>query len=725
MSLSKRFHPFLVLTLPLGLFLSQCGKKEETPAPGSTAVTPSAPAPKPPTLADHAGKLGFAAKLPASTELYLGTTQLKTHLEALKKSAYWKDLDGLIQDKMPAPTAGDKSQEMFKKLWGDDIFIAGGAGFAQEVTMIKELNQLYNEMNFKVLMSGSTAKAADPEAKPNPLAMFQSLLTDATYIERFAGLAARFELPPLLLGMKVANPSEMMKELFNEKMLSGKSGNIKLTDLKTSDGFDFKTITVDMSALMPESQKKDMLDKLPKDMPENTRQTISKLIDDLRTKKLLFAVGAVGDHLILACGKNLDHLKFTEDPATSLLAKPELAPLMPFAGKNLCALTYASSATLTAMNDPQPIIPMLRGVIGAMKESEMFREMAGKLDTQLTELAPLESKVYGSKWTNFTGIAWWDKGVHMESFGGQEARFMQGDKALNYSGLINKPGVLFGMAYHRNEGYEKDVLAWLEKLTTMLYGGAQELVKAGVAGPEGGQQFAMFEQVFLPFWKKFYQADKDMTEKGFGSEQGVVIDMNGKMPTLPMLPPEAKGMKFPRITSINEVTNRAEVDKAWTIMSESMNGLSAALGGGASSPDKPPLFALPDPINSEKNGVTTYFYGMPFFAGDLLPCASINDKLLILSSSKDAAEGFAGELSKPSTEKITGLYWRFDVSVLTELVASAAKLAPNQKPEQAKEIKDNLKWLKPFKAMQGHTFQDKGQWRTTLDWEILDVVSFD
>lgn len=725
MSIFKRFHPFVLLTVPLGLFLSQCGKKEESPAPGSEAATPSTPAPKPPSLADHAAKLGFAAKLPASTELFLGTTQLKTHLDAFKKSAYWKDFDGLIQDKMPAPTAGDKSQEIFKKLWGDDVFIAGGAGFAREVAMIKELNQLYNEMNFKVLMSGSTAKAADPDAQPNPLAMFQSLLTDPTYVERFAGLTTRFELPPLLIGMKVANPAEIMKEMFNEKMLSGKSGNIKLTDLKTPDGFDFKTITVDMNELMPESQKKEMLDKLPKEMPESTRQTISKLIDDLRTKKLLFAVGAVGDHLILACGKNLDHLKFTQDPANSLLSKPELAPLVPFAGKNLCALTYASSATLTAMNDPQPILPMLRGVISAMKESEIFREMAGKLDTQLTELAPLEAKVYGSKWTDLTGIAWWDKGFHMENFGGPESRFMQGDKALSYSPLINKPGVLFGMAYHRDAGYEKDVHAWLEKLASMIYSGAQELVKAGVAGQEGGQQFAMFEQVFLPVWKKFYQADKDMSEKGLGSEQGFVVDLNGKMPTLPMLPPEAKGMKFPRITSLHEVANRAEVGKAWTVMSESINGLSAALGGGASSPDKPPLFALPDPINSEKNGVTTYFYGLPFFAGDMLPCASINDKLLILSSSKDAAESFAGELSKPSSEKITGLYWKFDISVLTELADSVAKLAPKEKPEQAKEIKDNLKWLKPFKAMQGHSYQDKGQWRTTLDWEILDVVSFD
>lgn len=723
MSSPKRLYSIVFFIIPLALALSHCGKKEE---PGSASSTsPSGTPPKPPTLADHAAKLGFAAKLPASTEFYLGTTQLKSHLDALKKSSYWKDIDALIQDKMPAPTAGDKSQEMLKKLWGDDLFIAGGAGFSQEAALLKDLNQLYNEMNFKMLMSGSTAKAANPDAASIPLSMLQSILSDPSNVERFASLAAKFELPPLLMGMKVANPTEMMNELFNEKMLSGKSGNIKLTDMKSSDGFDFKTITVDMSHILPESQKKEALEKLPKDLPENTRQAISKLFDDLRAKKFLFAVGAVGDHLILACGKNLDHLKFTSDPAVSLLSKPELSPLIPFAGKNLCALTYINAASLTAMNDPHPFIPMLRGVISAMKESDVFREMAGKLDAQLAELSPLESKVYGSKWTDHMGAAWWDKGFHMEIFGGAESRFMQSNKPLNYAALINKPGVLFGMDYHRNLAYEKDFHEWLEKLTGMIYSGAQELVKAGVAGKDGGQQFAMFEQLLLPAWKKFYQADKDMGEKGLGSEQAFIVDVNGKMPALPMLPPETKGTKFPRIISISEVTNRVEVDNAWTTMSQSINSLATALGGGEPSPKSPPLFVLPDPINTEKNGVTTYFYGMPFFSGDLLPCASINDRMLLLSSSKDAAENYAGELGRTTESKIDGFIWKLDIGALSDLISSAAAITPMEKPEQAKALKDNLKWLKPFHAMQGHTYQDKGQWRTTLDWEIRDVVSFD
>ena len=36
-----------------------------------------------------------------------------------------------------------------------------------------------------------------------------------------------------------------------------------------------------------------------------------------------------------------------------------------------------------------------------------------------------------------------------------------------------------------------------------------------------------------------------------------------------------------------------------------------------------------------------------------------------------------------------------------------------------------MKWLKPFHAMQGHVFQEKGEWRWTLDWEMKDVVKFD
>lgn len=725
-----RYHA-LFLSAGVTLALTQCEKKE---APGTGAdsgsgapsrVAPAAPSPaavvpppKAPSLADHAKRLGFVAKLPVGTEFYFGTTQLKQHLDELKKSTYWKDMNALVQDKTPAPTAGDKSLNTLQEMWGDDVFIAGGAGFAQTAALLRDFNRLYNEVYFKALLAGGAASLKGEEVGSNPMIYLQSFLSDPASIERLADFIGKFELMPLVVGVKTAKPEEALAFLNDTKQLEEKK-IFQMSDLKTPGGHDFRVATVDLALLLPEENQAQMLAMVPEGLPEQTVKTIEKAYDAVQAKKFKLAWGVVDSHLVLACGMNLDHLNLVADPAASVLSKPEMARLLPYTGKNLVGLTYASSATMGAFNDDQPFVPMLRGLVDAMKENEMFKEMGNVLDTQLGELVPLEKAVYGAESSTLTAAAWWDGGVHFESYGGIKPRFLDQGKPLDYAKLIDKAGVVFGIAYHRNEGYGKDFRAWMEKLVSMLYTGAQELVKAGIAGPDGGQQFAQFESTFLPVLLKAYEADKNMDDKGMGSELAVILDVNGKMPELPGLPPEAKGSKFPRITTVGAVKDREELGKGWTTISESINGLIP------SEPGAPSLFKLGDPITSEKNGVTTYFYGLPFLSGDLLPVASVNDKVLLLSTSKEAAEAFAGELNQPATKTVDGCVWKLDVGALADYLAVASTLSPTQTPEKAKELKENLKWVKPFGALDGRIFEENGVTRNSLHWAISDVVSFD
>jgi hypothetical protein len=673
---------------------------------------------------DHASKVGFAARLPVTTEFYLGTTQLKTHLETLKKSAYWKDMEALVQDKTPAPTAGDKSMAAFQNLWGDDVFMAGGAGFAQNALLLKDLNRLYNEVYFKILMTGSASGLQGGPVGTNPLMYLQSFLNDPTAIGRVADLVGRFELAPLMLGFKTAQPDEVLKLLSNTKVLEEKKIFI-MSDLETPGGHKFRVATVDLAVLMPEQAQEKAMSQLPETMPEETRAQIAQAYDALQTKKFKLAWGVVDGHLLLACGMNLDHLTLAATPGESFLTSPELGHLLPYMEKNLTGLMYANAATVAAFNDDQPFVPMLRGVVGAMKENEMFGDLGAVLEKQLVELAPLESAVYSAATRTLAAVGWWDKGFHLEAFGGLEPRFMLPAEPLKFGSLVEKHGVVFGIAYHRNEAYGQDFRAWMEKLTGMLYTGAQELVKAGIAGPQSGQQFAQFEGTFLPTLLELYRADKTMDDLGMGTELAFILDVNGKMPAFPGVPPESKGMMFPRITTIGDVKNREELGKGWASMSKSINALAASMGGGAAQPGVPSLFALPDPISSEKNGVTSYFFGLPFFSGDLLPVASVNDKVLFLSTSKDAAESFAGELAAPAAAPVHGCVWKLDVGALREYLAVASGLSPNRTPEQIQQLKDTLKWMEPFKAMDGHTYEEKGVWRSSLHWEITDVLTFD
>ncbi len=727
---------FLVLALPLALSLTDCKKKEEAAsvpdasaasAPNATALAIPAQPLKTSGLADQAAKFGFAAKLPQNTEFYVGSTKLKAHLDELKKSAFWKDIDALINDKTPAPTAGDKTFSSMQKLAGDDFFIAGSSGFAQSAMQLRNLNHFFNEMNFKQIMGGTTGKLANPKSKADPMAYLQSTIRDPEQVKRVSQLVAEFQVPPLIIGFKVEKPAELLKELIPAEALktAGEKGSIQ--DLTTADGCTFKVISYEGSKLITKQDQIDALAKLPSDLSPEIKLLVEKIYADLLAKKMSVAFGVVGDHIVFACGKNLDHLKFVATPSASLLSNPEMAYLAPYADKSLLGVLYANAGTVGAMMDEHPITPMLKGIIGAMKENDLFREAGGKLSQQLDELAPLESAVYKHDAASFIAAAWWDKGLHVESFGGSKRQMFSTGSALKFTGLVNAPGVIFGMDYTRNLEFEKATRAWVEKLAGMVYLGAQEMVKAGVAGPQSGQQFAMFDQMILPTFLKVYEANKGMADQGLGNETAFLLDVNGKMPALPGVPPETKGMKFPRITSLAEVKNREEIGNDWKKISDSIADAGKAMTPPADpkAPPAAPAFVMPEPISSDKNGVTSYFYGLPFFSGDLLPVASINDKLLILSTSKDAAETFASDLAKAVPAKEDGLVWKLDFAALSDFIISASKVSPMQTPEQAKALKDNLKWLRPFRALQGHSFSEKGQPRTSLSWEITDVVSFD
>ena len=733
--------PTLLLSSAIGisltLTLTHCNKKEE-PSASTTQASPTVPQasmgqPKVPTLADKAGKLGFASKLPLTTEFYFASANLKAHVAAFKSSAFGKDINAIIYDKTPAPTAGDKSMSAMKNLWGDDFFIAGAQGFGQSATLFREANHLMNEMNFKQIMGGTTGALAAPKSKANPLAMIEAALHDPEQMRRVKQFVAKIELPPLIIGFKTDKPADLVKDLLPEEMMKKVAESATITDMTTADGLSFKVITFDGAKLVTKQMQEDTLSHLPADLEADVKVSVEQIFESIQAKKFVFAVGSSANNVLFACGKSIDHLKFVSEPGDSVLANPEMNWLAPHAEKNLIAIAYANAAVMTGMSDDLPITPMIRGVVSAMKENKLFKDTAGKLDKQLGELATLETAVYSRQSTSMVAAAWWDKGLHAESFGGPKPKAFVQTGPLKFARFLETPGVVFGMSFQRNMDYEKAVRSWMEKIIGMTYTAAKDLVQSGAFGKDGGQQFAMFDQMVLPTALKIYEADRNLNEKGLAGEMGFVLDVNGKMPPLPMMPPEAKGTKFPRITSMFDVSDRKQVGDAWKTMSDSIADLNKAMtgaGAGSGGPGLNPAAAADlvsslQPISSDKNGMTTWFYALPFFSGDLLPCASINDKLLLVSTSKDGAESFAADVGKPTPTKVEGLIWKLDVGALTDFLASAAVLSPTQTPEQKKEMKQTLRWMKPFRAMRGHTFQENGQLHNTFSWEINDVVSFD
>ncbi|MEI6537033.1 MAG: hypothetical protein WCN98_16950, partial [Verrucomicrobiaceae bacterium] len=447
--LNLRLLP-LVAAFPLAIGLSQCGKKETAPPPANAAQTSTAtvsapekvPAPAASALAEHAAKLGFAARLPADTEFYFGSTNLKSQIDALKKSAFWKEVSSFMDDKTPAPTAGDKSMAALQKLWGDDFFIASAKGMTQSAAWLVEFNHIYNEMSFHTLMAGGVdGMAGGKNGAANPMLYLQALLQNPQQIELAGKLIAQFDLPPLLIGFKVENPAELARQLIPDEAFKDlPKDKFTLSTIKTPDGSSFQVLSTEGSKLITETDKKGMLTNLPPAFDKNAVAAVEKALTSIQSKKMAVGWGAVGDYLVFACGKNLDHLNFTSTPGTSLLSKPEMARLTPHLQKNLLGIIYGDGALFSAMTDTQPITPMLRGLLGAMKENKTFGEMGAKLSKELEELSPLETALFKLDFTTMVSAVWWDRGLHLESYGGARARAFQNGLPLKYAGIVDQPG---------------------------------------------------------------------------------------------------------------------------------------------------------------------------------------------------------------------------------------------------------------------------------------------
>lgn len=734
----NRTHAFAhaaALIAPMAVMLTQCKQAEDRPAPPQKAQAEAKAAT--PSLADKAEAFGFAGKMPLSAEFYVASVNLQAHAAAVKASAFGKDLTALISDKTPAPAAGDKTVGVLSKLFAQDFFIAGCQGFAESAASLRDMNHLMNEMNIKQIMGGTTGALSLPKAKANPLAMLDAALHDPEQMRRVKQFVTKFQLPPVIAGFKTDKPAELAKEILGTEILTKMSTNGVRTSLTTPEGFSFQVLTVHGAKLFPKTMQDEALGHLPADISADVRKSLEQIFEALQSKKFVLAIGSSDTHVLIAAGGSMDHVKFVTNPSDSVLANPEMNWLIPHTGKNLLGIAYANAAVTASAVDEQPVVPILRGVVGAMKENKLFKDAAAKLDGQLGELASLESLVYSRQTTALAAAAWWEKGLHIESYGGAKPRQFTQSAPLKFSRFLDAPGVVFGFDFQRNLAYEKAVRSWMEKLVSMTYGTAKELVQSGTFGSSGGQQLAMFDQVVLPTALKLYEADLNLHEKGLNGEMAFLVDINGKLPALPMMPPDAKGSMCPRVTTFLDVADRKAVGDAWQSMSASMAELNKSITGakgpkGAASggPGVNPaavadLAASLQPMNSEKNGMTTWFYPLPFLSGDVLPCAAINDKLLIVSSSKDAADAFAAEMATPISGKTEGLLWKFDIAAVTEFAVSVNKLSPSSTPEQRKQIKQMLRWLKPFGIMRGNTFQENGQWRSSFTWDIKDVLSFD
>ena len=701
--------------MALALMLSASGCKKHIPisSPAAAAESKSA-VPSPLTV--RAVTLGFAAHLPADTAAYFGTLNLPAHAAALKETNYFKDLTAFLDDKTPAPASGNakKSEKPvpFEKLLGDDFFFSLGKGAAKAISSLQQLSSFYTEMTYRSLMAGAT-----PGAKPGAGGteqMLNTLLNDPELLKRATAALTDAQLPPIMVGVHTDRPDEVLKELLPDDLLAQVRKTAKVSQVTTSLGGKFTLIEATGKDLFNDDMKKKWLAGLPAEcaaaLPE-----IGKAVAVLQAKRITLAYGTAGGYLIVMLGSERPNLEFATNPAASLLSRPEFGVLAPYESKNLAAVFFAEGGTLQSLQTPEPLQPMARGVLGALKQSPMFAGMAATLEGKVAALGPVEHELYDRPMTTMIGAAWWDKGLHLEVEGGLSPKGLESGKPLKFASLVEDPNAVLALNFHGDPQTSATLRRYVEGWAEVLHVAGQELAKANMFGDQGPKMADWIDKEVVPPLVTFYKNSKTLYTQALGNEQAWIVDLGGTMPHgLTPVQPAKEESRMVRIVGVHDVVDRRLIGDSWEEMNAALNGVAKAF----------PMLAgakLPEPDVSNNAGVISYSYPLPMGSDDLLPCTSVSDKLFMLGTSKIQQQDIAARLLRaaPGTGTPTML-WRLDGTKLREALKSFAPAGP-----AGDNAKAAVKWLAPLGEARGRLWIESGRVRNSISLEMKDTTKFD
>lgn len=702
--MTRSFWISSFLILPAMLLLCGCGKKKAAAKPKAEA-----PVVVMPTLLTEADRLGLAGRVPADVEFCVSSVQLKKHEEALKASRWWGQMMAFLEDKAPTP---DKTSSVMV----DEAFVAFGKDSVKSLVLLRQLNDLYNETAYRGMMSGGVLAGLGTNFDAKKL--MEAALRDPEVLEALILLLERFEMPPVMIGVASPEPEQVLKRMSDMLHLADWLGDAPQSRIVTAQGEKITVNEIAMDQVLTAERRRQWLEVLAQAVPGITpemKDRMARGLEVLARKKWVLALGLGTQRAYVAVGKSKDQIRLANSVEESLLARPELRTLDAHALTGLGLITCWDGVFWDVIQSDHPFQPIVRGVMAGLQREKIFSGVARALEPQVIELAAAERAYYHNEHTNGAAVAWWDGGVQMEMAGGDsKAETAELAKASQFSALLDEPEVVFGLS---GQGSDAGTLrAYFEAWMRAAHATAHELVKAGVGGEQTAQMFKLADLAVLPSVVAVYDGTKTIWQKALSGDRAFILDIGGKMPLLPGMPPGGEAVPVPRFASVHEIKNRALIGVSWENMETALQTLLKNV------PSPQPI-ELPKVVVKRSGELTSYSYELPFDSRELGPCASLNDRLFMMGTSRVQQSHLADVLKQPSANPAKGMRVKLNFTKLREfLKAFAAVRAQNG---GAGELKAALKWLEPFEELDLRRWSEEGVSKGRLSWKMHDVLSYD
>jgi hypothetical protein len=734
--MKKRAIWLVVPAVAIGL--GACKKKEEVKVPEAPAAvaTPATPTPEPapavktPALSpeERAAKLGFVKHLPQDTEVVMAFHNGSKSAGRIQSSKLWK----LVQAEMgmiggagaDEPAAEEEMDEDFElpegeqdatsqaapedpapepmgpaALFGTEFTIALGKTAGEQTGNLFTLNRRMGYFQMRALAKSFVAsvKSGDFSSVSEALSaqygpeLFKDLLADP---ESGVALFEKMKMPPLYIAFRTkASAREAAARQLSDLIANlGMLGEMVEPVEVEKAGAKFtghKISGAKISASMAEERKgmEEMMEPA----------TADKLIASIAKKDLVVASGTLGDYAVLFIGSSTDDMNFATDTASSLVASDTLAFTDPYAAKELAAVIYGQKAALDTLTAATGGLSDMAGGLrdglagseglGDTRDLETLLRMVGERETALRKLAANDA---------LGMVAFFEDGLKIECQGGSDNGAADWKSPNQLASLGDAEDVVLFANMTSDAAYDEKARAYLEALMETAYAAAMKVSELKVDDAKMAQfteTAKMFDTKFRPDVVAMWDTLSGDFGNSLGNESALVIDLKGSMPALPGVPQAVVDeAKFPRISMVAPVTDRAKLAASWQQMNASTTSIMAKISE-LTKQDIP----MQKPISSDKDGFTTWFFSMPFFNDDFMPSVTVGDKWFAASTSKNQALDLVNKAAKGG-ETRNGLWLTVNFNALRKFSDETIKVLEKNKDALGMDSDDLKKAAKFISA---------------------------
>ncbi|MCU0778346.1 MAG: hypothetical protein MUF86_11850 [Akkermansiaceae bacterium] len=725
------------LMVPAMIFLGACGKKEQVKAPETApaaSATETAPPPvpeivvKPVALSaeERAAMLGFVRHLPQDTEVVMSLHNGSKAAARVKSSKLWQlmqaetgmDFGDGPEDEESADGA-EAGPEGPSALFGREFTIALGKPVGEQTAHLLRLNgrSTYFQMRMMTTALAEAAKSGDFDSLAEAMggqfneSLLRDILADP---ESGVPLFERMAMPPLYLAFRTTpegrEAAAQQLAALTENL--GMFGEIVEAVEVEKSGHTFAGQKISGAAIAEGlRQERSMLDGMME------AELADRLIAAIARKDLVVLSGTIGDYALLFFGSSADDLVLVEEPAQSLAATEDLAFCDAYADKELAAIVYGRKESLKRMtagvNGLDDITGGLRDglagteALGDTRDLEALLRMVSEREASLRKLASTDA--HGL-------VAFFDDGLKIEGYGGTDSGAIDWEAPNKLATLGSGSDVALFINMTTEDDYDEKLRAFIKVFTDTAYALAMHVADLPGADGEmaGFKEMAdLFDGKFRPHLVAMWDALGWDFSAGLGGENALVVDLSGTVPPIPGVPQSvADDARFPRVSLVSPVTDRAKIAGSWEKMNLGIAGMLKEIGemNGQEIP-------MQKPISSERDGFTTWFFAMPFFNDDFLPSVTVGDEWFAASTSKNQALDLLARAG--SGEPGKGLRMQVNFAALAAFANETLEVLaknPDAVPLDEEDMEDIRKLaaaMEDFDKLSVHVRRENGQLRSS------------